>query len=69
MRLSDREARRKDEGWREMHRIDKTLIVLDRSEVEQMKCAVAKRDGAAALRLVKDIVARKVELALKKRCK
>ena len=52
-----------------MHRIDKTLIVLTLEEAERISRMLAGRDSLAALRVLKDVLGKKVELALKKRCR
>lgn len=51
-----------------MHRIDKTLLVLSREEVESIRQAVARHDRVEALRLA-NLLGKKVELILKKRCR
>ncbi len=52
-----------------MRRIDKTLVILTKQETEQIKFTVEQRDRTRALWIVKDMLGKKIELMLKKRCK
>ena len=52
-----------------MTRIDKTLIVLSRPEAERIGSVVTQKDRAEALRVLRDVIAKKVELVLRRRCK
>lgn len=52
-----------------MHRIDKLLLTLTSEEVQQIRSAVLYRDKVEALRVLKEVLAKKIELMLKKRCK
>lgn len=52
-----------------MVRVDKMLIVLTKQEAEEIKSTVARCDSMEALRLLRELLAKKVELALRKRCK
>jgi hypothetical protein len=52
-----------------MLRIDKTLIVLTKQDAEGIASTVARADKVEALRLLKELLAKKIELALRKRCK
>ena len=50
-------------------RIEKMLIILDGAEVEQV-CRLARgKDAAEILQFVTQVIARKVEAALRQRCK
>ena len=52
-----------------MTRIDKTLIVLSEQEVKRIASVVAREDSIEALRVMKEVLARRIELILKKRCR
>ena len=52
-----------------MLRIDKTLIVLTKQEAAGIAATVARGDKTEALRVLKELLAKKIELALRKRCK
>lgn len=48
--------------------IEKTLIVLDEDEVRQMTRLARQGDVEAIYRFVRDVIAKKVEAALRMRC-
>jgi hypothetical protein len=49
-------------------RIEKTLIILDEDEIRQV-LRLARRDDAQEIyAFVKDVIAKRVEAALRKRC-
>jgi hypothetical protein len=50
-------------------RIGKTLIVLSEDEVCQIVALAQAADQQAILEFVRDVIARKVEAALRKRCR
>ena len=49
-------------------RIEKTLIVLDENEVRRALLLARKDDSQEIFRFVKEVIARKVEAALRRRC-
>ena len=49
-------------------RIEKTLIILDENEVRRALLLAQKDDPQEIFRFVKEVVARKVEAALRRRC-
>ena len=46
-----------------------TLVVLTAQEAEQIRSAVVRHDRAAALRLLTEVLGKKIELMLRRRCK
>jgi hypothetical protein len=56
-------------GIQRVTRIDKTLIVLSEQEVKRIASVVAREDSIEALRVMKEVLAKRIELILKKRCK
>ena len=48
--------------------IEKTLIILDEDEVRQMMRVAQQGDVEAIYRYMRDVIAKKVEAALRKRC-
>jgi hypothetical protein len=49
-------------------RIEKTLIILDEDEVRQVMRLARQDDLEAIYRFVRDVIAKKVEAALRMRC-
>ncbi len=49
-------------------RIDKTLIILDENEVRQVLRLARQDDAREIYDFVKEVLARKVEAALRQRC-
>jgi hypothetical protein len=49
-------------------RIEKTLIILDEEEVRQVLRLASQDDARRIYAFVKDVLARKVEAALRQRC-
>lgn len=49
-------------------RIGKTLIILDEDEVRQVLLLAQRNDPQAILRFVMEVIAKKVEAALRMRC-
>lgn len=49
-------------------RIGKTLIILDEDEVRQALLLAEQDDARAIYQFVKEVIAKRVEAALKKRC-
>lgn len=49
-------------------RIEKILIVLDEDEVRQVMRLARQSDAEAIYRFVRDVIAKKVEAALRMRC-
>lgn len=52
-----------------MPRIDKTLVILTKQEAKQIQAVVERRDKKQAFSLLRDMLGKKIELMLKKRCK
>jgi flagellar biosynthesis/type III secretory pathway protein FliH len=50
-------------------RIEKTLIILDEAEVRQVLLLARENNPAHILHFVSQVIAKKVEAALRKRCK
>ena len=50
-------------------RIEKTLIILDEDEVRQVLLLARRDDPEEIFRFVKEVIAKKVEAALRMRCK
>ena len=50
-------------------RIEKTLIILDENELRQMMRLARQGDTEAIYRFIREVIAKKVEDALRKRCK
>ena len=48
--------------------IEKTLIILDENDVRQAMLLARQNNPQAIFRFVKEVVAQKVEAALRKRC-
>jgi len=49
-------------------RIEKMLIIMDEDEVRQVMYLARQGDIEAIYRFVRDVIAQKVEAALRKRC-
>jgi len=49
-------------------RIEKTLIILDEDEVRQVLLLARRNEPQDVLHFVKEVIARKVEAALRMRC-
>jgi hypothetical protein len=49
-------------------RIEKTLILLDEDEVRQVMQLARQDDIEAIYRFMRDVIAKKIEAALRKRC-
>jgi hypothetical protein len=49
-------------------RIEKTLILLDEDEVRRAVCLARKGDIEAIYQFMRDVIAKKVEAALRLRC-
>jgi hypothetical protein len=49
-------------------RIEKTLIILDEEEVRQVMRLARRDDTQEIYRFVKEVIAKKVEAALRQRC-
>jgi hypothetical protein len=49
-------------------RIEKTLIILDEDEVRQVMHLARQSDIEAIYRFVRDVIAKKIEAALRMRC-
>ena len=49
-------------------RIEKTLIILDEDEVHQVLLLARRNEPQQVLHFVKEVIARKVEAALRMRC-
>ena len=49
-------------------RIEKTLIILDENEVRQVMRLARRNDPQEMYRFVREVIAAKVEAALRKRC-
>jgi hypothetical protein len=52
-----------------MPRVDKTLVILTKQDALQIKSAVERRDKKQAFLLLRDVLGKKIELMLKRRCK
>ncbi len=48
--------------------VERTLIILDEDEVRRVLRAAQRNDPQEILRLVTDVISRKVEAALRSRC-
>lgn len=49
-------------------RIEKTLIILDEEEVRQVQRLARRGDAQAIYEFVRDVIAKRVEAALRMRC-
>lgn len=49
-------------------RIEKTLIILEETEVRQMFAVAQRNDSQEIYRFVTQVIAKKVEAALRQRC-
>ena len=50
-------------------RIEKMLIILDEAEVQQVCRLAQSKDAAAVLQFITQVIGKKVETALRQRCK